>query len=334
MSASPAERDSRWTGSAAAARMARTMSKVPVISLRDLRAASTLSALDDACREWGFFLAVDHGVSSDLTARVLEQMARFFARPAAEKRGVERTAENPWGYYDRELTKNVRDWKEIFDFGPAHDGARAQWPHDLPGFRSAMEEFYSVGADLALALVGAIATNLGEVPATLARCFEEHTSFLRLNYYPTCAEPAAADSPSTPERGHLGISRHTDAGAVTVLLQDDQPGLQVYRGGRWHLVPTMPGALVINIGDVVQVWSNDRYPAPAHRVLAHEESERYSAPFFFNPSYSTDYAPLPTACGASPPRYRPINWREFRAARAAGDYADSGEEIQIDHFRR
>lgn len=310
------------------------MSQLPVISIQDLQAASTLSALNDACAEWGVFHAIDHGVDKELTARVFEQMRQFFAIEVGEKRRIERTAENPWGFHDRELTKNVRDWKEIFDFGPPHGSVRAQWPRDLPEFRSTMEEFYSVCAALSRALLGAIATNLGEAPAKLVRCFEEHTSFLRLNYYPTCDDPAAADSPSSPERGHLGISRHTDAGALTVLLQDEQPGLQVNHAGRWHLVPSKPGALVINLGDVVQVWSNDRYLAPEHRVLANAERERYSAPFFFNPSYATDYAPLPSACGVAPPRYRPINWGEFRAARAGGDYADTGEEVQIHHFRR
>ena len=314
--------------------MAGATAQVPVISLNDLRAASTLSALDDACAEWGFFQAVDHGVDRELSSRVLEQMARFFALPAEEKKRIERTAENAWGYYDRELTKNVRDWKEIFDFGPAHGASRAQWPRTLPSFRSTMEEFYSACERLALALVDAIATNLGESRSTLAGAFEEHTSFLRLNHYPVCDEPAAADSPAVPERGHLGISRHTDAGAVTVLLQDEQPGLQVNRAGRWHLVPPRPDALVINIGDVVQVWSNDRYKAPEHRVLADAERDRFSAPFFLNPAERTEYAPLPGACGSVPPRYRPIHWGEFRAARAAGDYADFGEEIQIHHFRR
>ena len=310
------------------------MTRVPVISLEDPAAASTRAELDAACREWGFFQAVDHGIDADLTRRVLREMSRFFARPADEKRRIERTAENPWGYYDRELTKNVRDWKEIFDVGPAADGARPQWPGDLPGFRGAMEEFFAACEALARALVGAIAANLGEAPETLTRCFDGHTSFLRLNHYPRCDDPAAADSPSVPARGHLGISRHTDAGAVTVLLQDDVPGLQVRRGERWHLVPPNPDALVINVGDVVQVWSNDRYPAPEHRVLADAERERYSAPFFFNPSPATDYAPLPAACAGAPPRYRPINWGEFRAARAAGDYADFGEEVQIGHYRR
>jgi isopenicillin N synthase-like dioxygenase len=85
---------------------------------------------------------------------------------------------------------------------------------------------------------------------------------------------------------------------------------------------------------MIQVWSNDRYRAALHRVVTSTDRDRFTAPFFFNPSYSTMYEPLPTTVDADhPPRYRPINWREFRSLRAAGDYADYGDEIQIAHYR-
>ena len=157
--------------------------------------------------------------------------------------------------------------------------------------------------------------------------------YLRLNHYPLCENPAPADAPTGPPVGHLGISHHSDAGAVTVLLQDGHSGLQVERNGTWHNVDADRGSIIINIGDVVQVWSNDRYQAPLHRVLASDCHVRYSAPFFLNPSFQTDYAPLQTAHRNDSPRYRPINWGDFRNGRAAGDYADVGEEIQIAHYR-
>ena len=89
------------------------------------------------------------------------------------------------------------------------------------------------------------------------------------------------------------ISHHTDAGAVTILHQTSVQSLQVYRpqDDKWHDVQPMPGAFVINTGDIMQVWSNDEYVAPLHRVKAQRDLERYSAPFFYNPSYETDYAP-------------------------------------------
>ena len=129
------------------------------------------------------------------------------------------------------------------------------------------------------------------------------------------------------------MNQHTDAGALTLLLQDEQPGLEVFRDHRWHLVEPRRDALVINIGDVIQVWSNDRYRASLHRVMANASAQRFSAPFFFNPTYNTDYEPLPTVIDAQhPARYRAINWGEFRAKRSAGDYADVGHEVQIAHY--
>jgi isopenicillin N synthase-like dioxygenase len=180
----------------------------------------------------------------------------------------------------------------------------------------------------------AIAANLGMPAAALDRGFRpEHTSFLRLNYYPRCPTPARPVGPGAAVEGNLGINPHTDAGALTLLLQDDQPGLEVFRDGEWYLVEPRRDALVVNIGDIVQVWSNDRYVAALHRVLANTNAERFSAPFFFNPVYSADYAPLPTTIDAAhPARYRTINWGEFRARRAAGDYANQGQYASIGNY--
>ncbi|MFW6094409.1 MAG: isopenicillin N synthase family dioxygenase [Pseudomonadota bacterium] len=308
--------------------------RVPVISIDALRAPATRRALDRACREWGFFQVVDHGIPPRVIEAVDRQMRAFFARDVVAKRAISRTATNPWGFYDRELTKNVRDLKEIYDYGPpGAGGIEPQWPADLPEFAPAVRAHYRACETLARRLLAAIAANLGVPAEHVLRCFEpEHTSFLRLNYYPPCAGRAPADGRGG--NGGLGINPHTDAGALTVLLQDDQPGLEVRRDARWYLVEPRADALVVNIGDIVQVWSNDRYRAPLHRVRASTTTARFSAPFFFNPGYEAHYQPLPaTVDDDHPPRYRPINWGEFRARRAAGDYADQGEEIQISHYR-
>src|SRR5262249_54476147 len=150
-----------------------------------------------------------------------------------------------------------------------------------------------------------------------------HTSFLRLNYYPV-EDPLAGEA---SDRADLGIHHHTDAGALTLLKQDDVRGLQVYREGLWHTVEPLAGAFVINIDDMVQVWSNDRYRAPVHRVLAMEGVERRSMAFFYNPSYEACVAPLPNLVTVhDQPRYRPISWGEFRRKRADGDFANYGAE--------
>jgi len=309
---------------------------IPVIDINDLQNPATLAALDAACRKWGFFQVVNHGVPAEVIRATFDAAHVFFALPLEAKRAISRTRENPWGFYDRELTKNALDWKQIYDFGPADgSGVRPQWPHSMPEFRNAIHAYYRHTERLAYRLLAAVSTNLGMSPGYLSRGFgRNHTSFLRLNYYPECPRPAAPKGLANPADGYLGVGQHTDAGALTILLQDDQPGLEVFRKNEWHLVEPRSDALVVNIGDIVQVWSNDEYFAALHRVVASADKPRFSIPFFLNPDYSMNYAPLPTMVSERrPARYRQINWGEFRRRRTDGDYADYGEEVQIHQYR-
>lgn len=310
---------------------------VPVIDLSQPDRTKLSRLIHEACAEWGFFQVSGHGVPQVLSADMLAAAESFFADPNQTKRQIIRTAENPWGFFDAELTKNTPDWKEIVDIGPERDGQKPQWPEQPADFRAVMEAYTRAVDRVARNLLQILLENLGDTRGQELGGFARDTSFLRLNYYPCCSNPApadlAVDVAADESVGHLGISHHTDAGALTVLQQHGPAGLQVLHQGEWKLVPVLPDALVINIGDVAQVWSNDRYPAPLHRVLANSTHKRFSAAFFFNPDFDYSYAPL-AGCvtKGSPGRYRPINWREFRGGRAAGDYADSGEEIQISDY--
>ena len=287
-------------------------------------------ALKAACRDWGFFVLKDHDIDPSQIEAGLSATAQFFQQPPEEKNKIRRNAANSWGYNDAELTKNKRDWKEILDIGHAVNegplkGATPQWP-SIPEFRTTLSQLSDKMHQTALNLVDEIARSLG-AHIDLDEAFGAHSSFLRLNYYPPCPDPASDMSSFLPDSGELGISHHSDAGAVTVLIQDGMPGLQVYHDGRWIDVTSDRGTVLINIGDVVQVWSNDDYQAPLHRVLANSLAPRFSIPYFLNPAYTYNYAPL-----SGPPRYRSINWGEFRMQRSAGDYADLGSEIQISDF--
>lgn len=302
---------------------------IPVINIKQIESDSTLQSLDRACEEWGFFQVIEHGIDSRIFTALQTTMSEFFYLPLEDKNQIARSEDNPWGFYDKELTKNVRDWKEIFDYGPAEGNSiRPQWPAGFPSFQQSVLDYYDACKALSLRLLAAIAQNLGAPASALCDAFGAgHTSFLRLNYYPPCTEKQENDA--------MGISPHTDAGALTCLLQDGQPGLEVFRDGNWQLVEPQRDALVINIGDIVQVWSNNRYKAALHRVLTNTTEARFSAPFFLNPTYSTNYKPLQSVLNdKSSARYKPINWGEFRAQRASGDYADYGQEIQISDYLR
>jgi isopenicillin N synthase-like dioxygenase len=263
-----------------------------------------------------------------LTDEALLLSNAFFSQPLQIKQGLSRTLDNPWGYYDRELTKNLRDRKEIFDFGP---GFETPWPGQTPDFRKTLEAFSRDCYALGLRLLGEIGEALGVGGDGLRFAFEpQHSSFTRLNYYPVSDTLEGSDAPPP---GPLGISRHTDAGGLTILLQDKIAGLQVYRDG-WRDVTPPDGALTINVGDMLQVWSNDRFRAPLHRVRASQGSGRYSIAYFLNPARDCVVEPLlaPDSAG-NHPHYRAVPWGEFRDRRAQGDYGDYGEEVQIAHYR-
>ncbi len=117
---------------------------------------------------------------------------------------------------------------------------------------------------------------------------------------------------------------------MTILCQDNIGGLQVFKDNYWLPIEPISDALVINIGDMIQVWSNGKYKAAMHRVVAMEKVDRYSIPFFFNPSYETIVSPFTINNEKSV--YHSINWGDFRRKRADGDYANVGKEIQISDY--
>jgi len=319
--------------------------QVPIIDVgavtRDASSRDARTAVDEiarACRDWGFFQVVNHNVSDELIAKAWSQTRQFFAQPLADKESLMRTRENPWGYYNNELTKNQRDKKEVFDY--TTDGvdpiyaAENRWPVADSTFQETMREYRDACTDLGLSLLEAFCVGIDLPPDHMRKDFaENHTGFIRLNYYPV-KDPMATSGIEHLPVADLGVHHHTDAGALTVLMQDDVGGLQVFKDGYWHNVQPVPGAFVINTGDMMQVWSNDNYHAAIHRVLAMNATDRYSIPFFFNPSASTTVRPFPTVVSAdNPAHYNAIHWSEFRGKRTDGDYADYGPEVQIAQYR-
>lgn len=303
------------------------------VPLVDLAQAGAAGAIAEACRDWGMFALVGHGFASAEVAHCLAEMRRFFARPLCAKQALSRCLDNPWGFNDRELTKNRRDRKQVFDIGPDQSdpadpfGGTTPWPEADTEFAATMRGWKTRCEALSDRLLALIFAELGESAATAEAAFRPFaTGFLRLNLYPV-GDPLAG---SDPREGARAVHHHTDAGALTVLLEDGTPGLQVLRHGRWHDVRPRPGALIVNIGDMVGVWSNGLYPAPVHRVLAMDARERVSAPYFHNPAWGATIAPLPGALalnGAA--KFGPIPWAEFRRRRAEGDFGDYGAEVQI-----
>ena len=310
-----------------------TLGTVPVIDISVPR-SRVVEEIAAACRDWGFFQVRGHGVPEAVMTDTLSAARAFFALPREAKRAYLRTRENPWGYYDRELTKNARDKKEVFDIGPDATGQHShkdafegetRWPEKPGNFRPAIETYVAAADQVTTLLLKAIGEGLGASDVISDAFRPTHSSFLRLNHYPV-DDPIAGEQ---SDQVGLGVHHHSDAGALTLLWQSDTAGLQVYRDGYWFGIPPIHDAFVINIGDMVQVWSNDLYVAPQHRVLAMEQVDRFSFPYFCNPSYDAVIEPL----RAADPHYRPVHWGEFRRKRADGDFADYGAEVQISDYR-
>ncbi|XP_050259570.1 protein DMR6-LIKE OXYGENASE 1-like isoform X9 [Quercus robur] len=301
-----------------------------------------ISEIGSACQTWGFFQVINHGVPAELLRKVEAVAKEFFAASFEEKRKVQRDALYPMGYHDSEHTKNVRDWKEVFDFlahdptevpashEPDDEGIRVltnQWPQYPPEFREICEEYGREVEKLGFKLLELISLSLGLPEDRLKVFFKDQTSFLRFNYYPPCPSPHLA----------LGVGRHKDGGALSVLAQDDVGGLEVRRksDGEWIPVKPIPDAYIINIGDAVQVWSNDKYESVEHRVVVNSTKARLSIPFFFFPAHYTMVKPLEELVNEQDrAKYREFNWGKFVANRNRSDFKKQDvENIQISHFR-
>lgn len=315
---------------------------VPIIDFQmlanGLATEQAVQEIAQGARTWGFFQIVNHGVPDDLIEKVMSCTRQFFALPIEVKESILRSKDNPWGYYNNELTKNKRDKKEVFDFTrPGIDtiyGAENRWLSQQQTFKAVMQQYYQACSVLSMQLLQTFSRGLNLAANYLDKDFAgSHTGFVRLNYYPL-EDPMTGSKHRPESEAGYGIHHHTDAGALTVLLQDSIGGLQVHKEGCWYDVQPIKGALVVNIGDMMQVWSNDTYKAAVHRVQAMTHTQRYSIPFFFNPAAHALISPLPTVITEQQGKlYRAIDWAEYRGKRSAGDYADYGKEVQISQYR-
>ena len=309
---------------------------VPTVDISN-PSATSMEAVDAACRDHGFFLIAGHGLD-DLIERTWKQTERFFDADRSIKNEIVRDLENPMGYFDRELTKRKRDNKEVFDFlDPtiAAIDARNRWPRDLPGFRETMTELFdefSVLADRTMNLIhdalGLRDESRGKVAGS------RHSSMIRLNCYPVGDPVPEAERGELPELGETALGYHTDPGTLTLLLQDDTGGLQAESLDHgWIDVPPSAGTIVVNLGDCMQAWTNDRYRAAVHRVVPMTRNRRFSIPYFQNPSRDSVIAPMPEM-SESGARYRAFAWKEFMAARAYDNFTDLGtDDTQVTDFR-
>ena len=277
----------------------------------------TVAEIGRACRQVGLFYVTGHGVSRSDQAALLEASRQFFALPTDVKERVGMASSTQFrGYVPvlSEVTGGAPDWHECVDLQPRWSPERpgrvavvgerhplddpGQWPDGLPGFPEVMMRAWDQRAALASRIADALGRDLGQ-PAGFFRQFEgsELCSLLLLHY------PPAEGRDGTHA---VGFGEHVDYGFLAVLQQDGVDGLEARTAdGRWLLVPHRPDALVVNIGLMMQRWTNDHYLATWHRVRLAGTRSRHSMAFFSEPAYDTVVAPLPTCCVDRPAQYEP-----------------------------
>jgi isopenicillin N synthase-like dioxygenase len=269
------------------------VAEVPVIDLRD---ADAPARIDRACREHGFFSVVGHGVEAELLDRLLATAHEFFALPEDEKAAIAmRHGGRAWrGWFPLagELTSGVPDRKEGIYFGAEEP------PSDLPlhgpnlfparpaGLGPTVLATLDAFTALGHRLMGLLALGLGLDEGWFRQGLTaDPTILFRIFHYPPVSEADGA--------GDWGVAEHTDYGLLTLLLQDGSGGLQVRTGGEWVDVPPVPGALVCNLGDMLERLTEGRYRSTPHRVRSPESAGRVSCPFFFDPGWDAEVEPLP-----------------------------------------
>ena len=264
-------------------------------------------ALGAAAREVGFLYVTGHGLPEALSADLRGAAQRFFAQPLATKMSayIGRSA-NHSGYVpegEEVFAAGKIDRKESYDVnldvpeaaGEAPMLGATLWP-DLPGFREAVGGYYAAVAALARRLFGGFALALGLPEDHFEPHLTRPPSQLRLIHYPYDA--AALDQE--------GIGAHTDYEFFTIL-QVTAPGLEVKNGaGDWIDAPPVEGGFVVNIGDMLEVWTNGEFRATSHRVRKVAQ-ERYSFPYFASVDYFTRVAPAPAFVSPErPARFAPL----------------------------
>jgi isopenicillin N synthase-like dioxygenase len=310
-----------------------SLDEIPIIDIAPLRQASALdlkdvaSRLGRACEDVGFFYIVNHGVPEDVIDRAFEASVRFHAQALAEK---QRLSINEFhrGYIgarsyalDSALKPNLSEsWvmmHEVPDndprFGRPLQGPN-QWP-SLDGWKGRILEYHDALAAVGQALLPAFAAALDLPQTYFTDMFVRPTTFLRLLHYP----PQPPDSPEN----QFGSAPHTDYGCITILNQDEVGGLHVRtRRGEWIAAPPIAGTFVVNLGDVMARWTNDRFVSTPHRVINRSGRERYSIPFFFDPDMDAVIECLSTCTrpGESP-KYDPITYGEYLLGRLNAHYA-------------
>jgi isopenicillin N synthase-like dioxygenase len=304
--------------------------EIPIIDISSLindeNPLEVARQIGDACEKVGFFYIKNHGVEQQLIDEMYTLTKCFFKLPYEEKNqlnivnsGLTLRGYIPM-YAENVDPANTRDFKECFDCGAHYDEVSPFFgpnlmPTTLPQFETIAEKYHSAVLALARTLIGAIALSLG-----LPQDYFEHLQRKPITIQRILRYPPQMGKVTQEE---IGIGAHTDYGFLTVLSQDAVGGLQVRnRAGDWVTAPPVEGTFIVNIGDLVQTLTNDRYTSTMHRVINTSGLERYSIPFFIDLDFDAIVEPVPTCVSeALPAKYEAYTCGQHKFKRFVDSYA-------------
>lgn len=294
-------------------------SVLPIIDISALRSndpqaqKAVAEQMRRACETRGFFYVTGHGIDPQLIEQVFVNSQDFFGQNMQVKLALDKRHSNCNRGYEPLRAQTLEagappDLKESFYIGedvasndPAVLAGRFntgpnQWPSTPISFRSVMQNYYAAAHDVCATIVRGLAMSLDLPKNHFDAYLQDAASTLRLLHYPP--------QPANPLPDEKGCGAHTDFGGITLLMQDSVGGLQVWdeQANGWIDATPVPGAYVVNIGDLFARWTNDRYVSTLHRVINASGRQRYSIPFFFtgNPLHSVECISTCLPEGAAP----------------------------------
>ncbi|KAJ4953710.1 hypothetical protein NE237_030542 [Protea cynaroides] len=289
---------------------------IPCIDLQHLNPEE----IGKACRDWGMFRLVNHGIPMELVTQLQEQSMKVFSLPFEDKQA---SLQSPITYFwgTAVLTPSRVALREKVHKMSRIEGIRArldllpQMTTDDPmfiSFRNLLEEYGKHTAELTRCLFEALRKNVGIDHALSKPYLSEDRGFLRLYRYFPCSKPNKEE----------GISAHTDSTVLSIVNQDQVGGLQVFKDDRWIEIKPIPNTLIVNIGGMFQAMSNDEYKSAKHRVM-NKQKERISICYFAAPE---DDAVIHST------KYKPFTYKDF-TAQVQEDRKTTGNKVGLQRFK-
>ncbi|KAK8537906.1 hypothetical protein V6N13_096296 [Hibiscus sabdariffa] len=276
--------------------------QIPVIDMIKLDHDDELEKLHLACKHWGFFQLINHGVPAEVMEKMKIDTQEFFKLPLEEKMVCAQLPNHIEGYGQVAVVSQDQklDWGDMLFLLPLPAVPSRNmrfWPTNPPSFRETVDKYSMELHKTMIHLMKLIAKNLGTDPEMLSSLFEDGTQGIKLNYYPPCVEASKV----------FGIAPHSDSTGLTLLLQlNEVEGLQVKRNEKWVPVKPIPGALIINVGDMIEILSNGEYKSIEHRAVVDPEKARLSIAALHYPIRGTPIGPLPDLIKANKALYGTI----------------------------